>query len=78
MTLEEKNAFVADWNAMVATVARFGDKYKLPKGELIFPPIVLDDLRDVAQENILGTLINHGVRVRFGTFEQAETFRQYP
>jgi hypothetical protein len=38
--------FVDDWNTMVTAVAHFSEKHGLPKGELIFPPIVLDHLRD--------------------------------
>lgn len=74
----KRDEFADDWNAMIATIAQFSDKHDLPKGELIFPPVVLDNLNDAIQERILGTLINRGVKVRFGRFEQAETFRQYP
>lgn len=76
-TAEKRAEFIHDWNAMVATVARFSDKYQIPKGELIFPPSVLDDLRDASTEKLLDTFIVNGVRTRFGRFQQAEIFRQY-
>lgn len=73
----DTDKFIEDWNAMVATVARFSEKYDLPKGELVFPPAVLDNLRDACDEHLLDTFIVNGIRTRFGRFEQADVFRQY-
>jgi hypothetical protein len=73
----DTDKFIEDWNAMVATVARFSKKYDLPPGELIFPPIVLDNLRDACREHLLDTFVANGIRTRFGRFEQADVFRQY-
>jgi hypothetical protein len=74
---QKRDEIVADWNAMVAAVAQFSDKYELPKGELIFPPVVLDNLRDACRERLLDTFIFMGVRIRFGRFQQMDVFRQY-
>lgn len=73
----KRDELINDWNAMVATVAQFSNKHGFPKGEIIFPPQVLDNLRDACEVHLLDTFIVHGVRARFGRFEQADVFRQY-
>lgn len=74
---QHKNELVEDWNAMVATVAHFSNKHDLPAGELVFPPVVLDTLRDLTREHLLSTFIIRGVRARFGRFEQTTAFKEY-
>lgn len=73
----KRDEIIDDWNAMVAHVAEFSDKHGLPKGELIFPAVVLDNLRDACDEKLLDTFIVRGIRARFGHFEQSDVFRQY-
>lgn len=73
----KRDEIVEDWNAMIAAIAQFSDKHDLPKAEIIFPPAVLDNLRDACDEHLLDTFIVNGIRARFGRFEQADVFRQY-
>jgi hypothetical protein len=73
----EQTELIEDWNAMVTAVAHFSEKHELPKGELIFPALVLDNLRDACEEKLLDTFIVNGIRARFGHFEQMDVFRQY-
>lgn len=72
-----RDQIIEDWNAMVTHVAEFSDKHGLPKADLIFPAVVLDNLRDACDEKLLDTFIVRGIRARFGRFERAEVFRQY-
>jgi hypothetical protein len=72
----ERNEFVDDWNKMVAGVARFSDKWDMPKGELVFPPEMLSVMRSVSEVHLLDTFIAMGVRTHFGRFEQMTVLRQ--
>lgn len=74
-TPEERQKFVDDWNAMVATVAAYSDKYMLPKPDMIYPPEVHTAMISVAETRLLPTVIWQGVRIRFGRFEHTESLR---
>lgn len=64
-----------DWNRMIATIADFCAKHDLPKPDVIFAPQVFSRIQSTVKERLLPTLINRGVRVRFGKFEQSDVFR---
>jgi hypothetical protein len=74
-TERDVGAFTDDYNRMIATVANFCARYDIDKPDIIFRPRMLDKLRATSQQNILGTLIFMGVRVRFGLWEQRDVFR---
>lgn len=72
----ERQEFVDDWNKMVAGVARFSEKWDMPKGELVFPPEMLSVMRSVSSVQLLDTFVAMGIRTRFGRFEQMDVLRQ--
>lgn len=72
----QRQEFVDDWNKMVAGVARFSEKWDMPKGELVFPPQMLDVMRSVSNVHLLDTFIAMGIRTHFGRFEQMTVLRQ--
>lgn len=74
-TERDVGSFTDDYNRMVAAVSNFCAKHDIQKPDLIFHPKMLDRMRAVSGQNIRGTLIFMGLRVRFGHFEQADVFR---
>lgn len=71
-----RGAFVDDYNRMVATISTFCDRYRVRKPDMLFGR----DLYDMMRANdphfrLLGTLIFMGIRIRFGTVEQADVLR---
>jgi hypothetical protein len=74
-TQRDVGSFTDDYNRMIATVANFCDKHDVHKPDMVFHPDMLNKMRATSQQNILGTLIFMGVRVRFGLWEQRDVFR---
>lgn len=72
----EPDAFVNDWNAMVATISVTCECYNLRKPDMIFNPEWLMAIRKNSQQHISSTLVHMGVRVKFATFEQATVLRE--
>jgi hypothetical protein len=68
-------SFTEDYNRMIGGISDFCNRYQVRKPELIFHPSMLDRMNMESNERILGTLIFMGIRVRFGTFEQADVLR---
>lgn len=68
-------SFTEDYNRMIGDIADFCNRYDVHKPDMIFHPAMLDRMRATSQQDIRGTLIFMGVRVRFGLWEQREVFR---
>lgn len=69
-------AFVDDWNAMIATVSETCTRHNLRKPDMVFHPEWLEAMRALSGQRISSTLIHTGVRVKFATFEQATVIRE--
>lgn len=60
------DAFVAEWNKVIATISVFCDQYSLPKPDMIFHLKWQRLMSEFAGQHIGAPLIYAGVRVRFG------------
>lgn len=67
--------FAKDWNENFARLSQMATKYDLPKPEIILSMPWFDFLNASMQERFAPVAIYMGVKIRFGSFEQADVFR---
>lgn len=71
-----RDEFVNDWNAAIATVSMYAEKYNMRKPDMVFHPDWLRKIRVMSHEHIAGTLVHMGVRVKFATWQQVDALKE--
>ena len=74
-TEDHGQAFIADWNKMIATISVTARQWNMPVPQLICGPKWYAHMNSVATIRLMPVLVYAGVKIRFGDFEQADVLR---